>query len=124
MKRIICTIIVNFIFFYIVIGQTNQRIIPPSPNAASLGQFGDIPVSYYSGIPEITIPIYTIKCGCITLPISLNYHASGIKVAQESGWVGLGWSLFAGGVITRTVCGYDDFGSYPIGFYYDQDLLM
>lgn len=131
MKRKIFTIMVIFLFFHFVIGQTNQRIIPPSPNASSLGQYGDVPVSYYSGIPEISIPIYTVKCGSITLPISLNYHASGIKVSQQASWVGLGWSLNSGGVITRTIFGYDDFGkekgdnygnpSGPKGYYYDQD---
>jgi hypothetical protein len=87
-----------------------------------LGLFGDIPVGYYTGVPNISIPIYTIKSGDITLPITLDYHASGIKVAQEASWVGLGWALNAGGVITRTVCGFDDFGTYPVGFYYKEPL--
>lgn len=106
-----------------------QRIISPSPNSASLGKYGEIPISPYTGVPNISIPIYTIKCGSIELPITLNYHASGIKVAEQSSWVGLGWSLNAGGVISRTVYGFDDFGRNsnvnedypPLGYYFGQD---
>ena len=74
-----------------------------SPNAASLGLYGNVPVSLFTGTPEISIPLYDLKVHDFTLPISLNYHASGTQVDQHPGWVGLGWSLFAGGVITRSV---------------------
>lgn len=121
MKRIILILAISIFQFYLCFGQ-EERIVPPSSNAASLGLFGEIPVSPYTGVPDISIPIYTIKSGSITLPINLSYHASGIKVAQEASWVGLGWALEAGGVISRTVCGYDDFGGYPTGFYYEQNL--
>ncbi len=91
-------------------------IVPPSPNAASLGMYGNIPVGHYTGIPRINIPLYEIISGNIHLPVGLSYHASGIKVAQESSWVGLGWTLNAGGVITRSVRGWDDFGWVPEGY--------
>jgi hypothetical protein len=83
-----------------------------SPNAASLGKYGDIPVDKNTGIPEIDIPIYTIKNGPIELPISISYHASGMKVQEEASWVGAGWALNAGGVITRTVVGAPDDRGY------------
>ncbi|MDP4211865.1 MAG: DUF5977 domain-containing protein [Bacteroidota bacterium] len=79
-----------------------------SPTAASLGKYGDIPVNYHTGIPQISIPIYTVEAGSLKLPISLNYHAAGLKVQEVSSWVGAGWSLDAGGVITRTVQGQPD----------------
>lgn len=99
---------------FIVLGQSSQ-IIPPSPEAASLGKFADVPVGNYTGIPSIGIPIYTLKAGKFSLPVSLNYHAGGIRVEEESGWVGLGWALQCGGQITRTVKGLDDLGlgGYP-----------
>jgi YD repeat-containing protein len=79
-----------------------------SPTAASLGKFADIPVSYHTGVPEVEIPIYTVQAGPLKLPISLAYHASGLKVMEPAGWVGAGWALNAGGVITRTVNGQPD----------------
>jgi hypothetical protein len=89
-----------------------QEVIPPSPNAASLGQYGDVSVSNNTGVPSISIPLYTVKSVGIELPISLSYHGSGIKVAQEASWVGLGWALNTGGVITRAVRGSDDLKLY------------
>lgn len=79
-----------------------------SPTANSLGKYGDISVSYHTGIPGISIPVYTVKEGPLSLPISINYHAGGLKVMEPASWVGAGWSLNAGGVITRTVQGAPD----------------
>jgi YD repeat-containing protein len=79
-----------------------------SPSAASLGKYVDIPVSYHTGIPQISVPLYTITEGNLSLPISLSYHAGGIKVQEPASWVGSGWALNAGGVITRTVIGGPD----------------
>ena len=87
------------------------KIIPPSPTAASLGIYGDVPVSTYTGTANVAIPLYTIKTNQHSVPVTLNYNCSAIKVAQDAGWVGLGWSLSAGGVITRTIRGNDDFSS-------------
>src|SRR5258706_269180 len=81
-----------------------------SPNAAALGKYADIPVSYHTGVPEISIPIYTIQEGTLSLPVSLSYHSSGIRVDEVASSVGLGWSLNAGGMITRMVKGGPDEG--------------
>src|ERR1700678_1202260 len=64
-----------------------------SPTAASLGKFGDIPVSYHTGVPSVEIPFYTVQAGPLKLPVSLAYHASGIKVMEPASWVGTGWAL-------------------------------
>ena len=90
-------------------GNYTPKIIPPSPNAASLGKYGEIPVSYYTGLPNISIPIYDIQDKAGSHSISISYHASGIKVAEEASRVGLGWALNAGGVISRNIIGGDDF---------------
>ncbi len=93
------------------------KVIPQSPNTAAFKKFGDIPVSYYTGVPDISIPLYNISAGNVSLPVSLSYHASGIKVADEAGRTGLGWSLIAGSSITRTIRGEDDF-SHKLGYSY------
>lgn len=94
----------------LIFGQSNPypEVTISSPTAASLGKYGDVPISYHTGTPEINIPFYTIKEGPLSLPISLSYHTGGIKLMEPSSWVGLGWSLDAGGVITRTVQGAPD----------------
>jgi len=90
---------------------------PPSPEAAALGKYGEIPVNLYNGTTNISIPIYTIKGRDITLPITMSYHSGGIKVEEDASWVGLGWALSSGGVITRAVNGLDDFANGERGWY-------
>ncbi len=79
-----------------------------SPNAAELGQYGKIPVDYFSGLASISIPLTELKASGYNLPISLTYHSSGNQPERHPGWVGQGWSLRAGGSITRTVNGLKD----------------
>lgn len=107
MKRYVLTLAYALITEF-MLGQV-ANYIPPSPNAAALAKVVDVQVSEYTGVPNISLPIYTIKSGDLTLPITLDYHASGIKVEEEASWVGLGWSLNAGGCITRQIRGKDDF---------------
>lgn len=92
-----------------------ENLIPSSPEASALGKYGEYPVSLYTGIPNISIPIWTIKTSNLQLPINLSYHASGRKVEEIATNVGLGWILNAGGVITRTV---RHFADNMIGGYY------
>lgn len=82
--------------------------VPAIPEAAGMQLYGNIPVSEYTGTPDISIPLYTLKCGRIELPITLSYHASGVKVAQEATWVGLGWNLLAGGCVNLNAVGKVD----------------
>ncbi|OQP59654.1 hypothetical protein A3860_36400 [Niastella vici] len=79
-----------------------------SPDAASLGKFGNIPVNYSTGIPSITVPLYEISIGKVKVPISIDYHAGGIRVDEVASCVGLGWALNCGGTISRNVMGLPD----------------
>jgi len=97
MKKIISLYILCFQLSF-TYGQESQPIelqnfAPKSPEAAAFLKYGEYPVDLSTGVPNISIPIYTITDGNFKLPISLNYHASGIKVNQEATWVGLGWNL-------------------------------
>ena len=73
-----------------------------SPNARSFQRYGDIPVSLYTGTPNISIPLATLRDGALTLPVELSYHSGGIKPDEHPGWTGLGWTLMLGGAITRS----------------------
>ena len=84
------------------------QIIQPSQEAQSLGKFSEIPVDLYTGRTNINIPLFTISYNGIEVPISLSYHGGGIKVDDECGLVGLGWTLNAGGVVNRIVRGMPD----------------
>ena len=96
-------------------------IFPQSPQSQALARYGEYPVSMTTGVPDITIPLYEIKVGEFTLPISISYHASGIRMDDVASTVGLGWSLNAGGVITSTVNGTPDllYGNDKIYWGYD-----
>ena len=66
-------------------------------------KYGEYPINLSTGVPNISIPLYTIDLGTFKLPITLDYHASGIKVDQEATWVGLGWNLNYGAQIILSV---------------------
>ena len=83
----------------------------PSPEASNLGEYVERPVSYFTGTPQISIPIHTVKIKDFELPISLSYHASGIRVDEIASNVGLGWTLNAGGTIIKV----PDQGSATLG---------
>lgn len=116
--KINMTLAVSFFFCFLLLtctiySQTKNeadypKVVSPSPEAAALGKYGQVPMSLFSGTPQISIPVFSLKNGSIDAPISLDYDASGIRVDQVATNVGLGWSLVAGGVITRTVLGLPD----------------
>jgi hypothetical protein len=80
------------VIFYGQQGNQNLQlptIIPPSPTAQNFMRYGEVPVDYSTWVPKIDIPIFTIQ-GKLSLPISISYHTSGIKVSDIASEVGLG----------------------------------
>ena len=92
----------------IVHAQIDQFPIPVAPNTTAFAKLIDFPASNSTGIIPVTIPLYEIKLKDFTLPISLNYTTKGIHTEEIASSVGLGWSLNAGGSITRAVRGVPD----------------
>lgn len=80
-----------------------------TPEASSLGQYGKIGTSTYTGGANISIPLFSIGSGNFLMSAELSYDASGIKVDQQATSVGLGWNLLVGGSITHMLCGQNDF---------------
>lgn len=89
-------------------------VIPSSPEVSSILRYSEVPVSYYNGVPNVSVPIYTLQGRELAAPINLSYHAGGHRVNEEASRVGLGWSLSAGGQISRVVKGLPD--DYVNGF--------
>lgn len=85
-----------------------ENYLRPSPNAAALIKYVDYPVSYATGVPEISIPIYTVKTKELEMPISISYHAAGLKIGEQATNIGFGWRLNCGGAVTRVVKGLPD----------------
>jgi len=84
------------------------KVIPPTPTAASLGKYGDQQINMFTGTSAVNIPIYEIKTNGFSIPLSLAYSSSGLKVTEAASWVGLGWSVNGTGVITKIVKGLPD----------------
>lgn len=86
-----------------------------SPASAAQNTSQNIPVNYYTGTPQISIPFYILQEGGISIPVVLGFDASGMRVSEPAGWCGQGWALQAGGMISRIVRGYPDEGSLVEG---------
>lgn len=110
MKKYIIFLLLVFVFINIK-GQIQRDYVRPitaSPTVAELAKYGNVPVSISTGTANISVPIYTLQCGPLSIPVSLSYNASGIKVNQTASNVGLGWSLNAGGIISADIVGHSD----------------
>lgn len=116
LKSLSALLLLFFAFIGFTAAQQTQYFLPQpfprSPSATSLEKYGTYQVNEFTGLPEITIPLYTIDAGGLQVPVTLSYHASGIKVTEVASWVGMGWSVFAGGQISRRTMGLpDDIGN-------------
>ena len=96
-----------------------EEFIPVnSPDITSFSQVNFLPISEYTGKPNISIPLYEIKLGSLTIPIALTYNYGGVKVDAVASSVGMNWSLQAGGNVVRQVNGLDDYNViYPYNGY-------
>lgn len=106
---------------FVTIAQTNYQlsqlrntfqqlqVLSPSAEMRSLIRFDNVEVSPYTGVPDINIPLFNFECTKdLNFDMSLRYHPDAIKRNERAGSTGLGWSLFAGGSITRVVRGLPD----------------
>lgn len=114
MKRVITFLLLSFSCLIIYAQDPDKGAYPAgmgdyhSPDVQALSRYGQIPVSYFTGTPQISIPLYETDIRGFKLGISVSYNSSGIKVDDIASSVGLGWVLNAGGVISRSVRGIAD----------------
>lgn len=93
-----------------------REFTPNSPEASSFNKYGDIGVNQFTGSPNISFPLSLSE----EVPISISYNASGNKPEEHHGWVGAGFNLNVGGMISRIKRGdidenkeyYDPNGNY------------
>lgn len=97
-----------------------------SPNVASLGVYGKIPVSLFTGTADISIPVAELQGRALKYPLNLTYHPGGVKPNQRAGWIGEGWNL-SGSAIYREVRGLPDemncFAVPQTGYYYRRHFV-
>lgn len=107
-KLLICLVII--LGWVEVIGQRIEDMtqIPAAPQTTSLFKAVAAPVSYYTGQPDVTIPIYTISQDGVEVPVSITFNTSGIFVTEEATNIGLGIRLNWGGSIVRSANGRPD----------------
>jgi len=106
--------------------------------AGAAGRLAATPTNIYTGLPAISLPLYSYSHhNGLVLGISLDYLSGGVQDNQSATPEGLGWMINAGGLITRTVRGMpDDVSSkgflyngalpsnyQPYGFQYYHDSL-
>ncbi len=109
--NVLLTLFISFLFCKALAQETveNPSILPPSPNSAELGRYGDIPISHSTGALNLDIPLSSITTKNLNLPISVSYSSNGLRVNAIGSRAGFDWVLNAGGVITRVVYDEPDF---------------
>lgn len=80
----------------------------PSQKGSLEQNTGLMNASLFTGNFQYTIPIYSIQDIDFELALSLRYNSDGFKPFQPSGCYGMGWTLKAGGCVTRLVQGVAD----------------
>lgn len=80
-----------------------------SPTAAGIGEAALSDIALETGAIQTNIPLFEITTrGGLSVPVTLSYQSNGVRLNDVESWVGLGWTLHAGGAVTRTVRGEPD----------------
>ncbi|WP_412850605.1 hypothetical protein ACL0VS_03625 [Chryseobacterium sp. PMSZPI] len=106
-KIILLTCLLSGIFYYAQNSSDNiqnQFIkLTASPTAKNFVKYGDHEPNLFTGTNVVNIPIYEVNTSNLKLPIYAEYASNGVKVNDESTWIGLSWNLRSGGIIVREV---------------------
>lgn len=84
------------------------QIIQSNPTVSQILKFKETPVSLNTGVSNISIPLYSLSVDNVNIPVNLNYHSIGFRVNEIASNFGLGWSISANSVITRSIKGKPD----------------
>lgn len=79
----------------------------PVPSVSSLATYANTPVSNATGLSDVSFSLLglpTYNSG-VSLNVGLSYNPMNASENEPASQVGNGWSLFAGGVISRSIVG-------------------
>lgn len=91
-----------------------------SPQTWSEMKLGGATPNLYTGTVSVSVPVYTYEDPDFTIPVSLSYGSNGYTPNVPANYVGLGWSIHAGGQIVQEVRGLSDFGATPYIYGYSH----
>lgn len=80
----------------------------PSADTWNLTQHGKIQPTLYTGTLNLSVPFYHYQDSDFSIPISFDYATNGLLVNDIEGVLGLGWTLNAGGFVSREIKGLPD----------------
>lgn len=81
----------------------NPVVTPPSPQSEAIKRYGEYSVNHFTGVPDISIPLYEINHRGYKLPISLRYYPHALKAGYNYDVFGLGWGLSINSCVSRTI---------------------
>lgn len=85
-------------------GNVMDQMQIKTPQTYAFEKYGNIPVNLYTGMIDMRIPLYNLNIdGENSINVMLSYDSSGFIPHKKGDLGGMGWSLIAGGRISRTV---------------------
>ncbi|WP_127019805.1 hypothetical protein [Flagellimonas beolgyonensis] len=113
--------LVVFIVFLLLCGNfghaqnytKRQEFAVMNPNSYEISKFDLTPLNQYTGKASVNYPLFSMNLDGKEIPFNLSYDTGGVRVGQESTWVGLGWNLGGIPVITHHINQKSDIGNKP-----------
>ncbi|MCG8307378.1 MAG: hypothetical protein MI975_08295 [Cytophagales bacterium] len=96
-----------------IMGFAQSELTISNPKVEAFTVFEDYPVSHMTGVPDITIPLFSVESQGYSLPITLRYHLGSVKPPFDNTNVAVGWILEAGGHIIQSVKHTSDINGRP-----------
>ncbi|MEA1786088.1 hypothetical protein U1E44_08300 [Arenibacter sp. GZD96] len=128
MKNLINLICISFITIFCMNAQNytrSQEFAVMNPNSYEIPRFGLAKINQYTGKADLNFPMFSINLAGKEIPFSLSYDTGGVRVSQESSWVGLGWNLTGIPIIAHQINQKSDIGNkdHPsTGYCYEPKL--
>lgn len=86
-----------------------------SPQVEAMMRYDNSSVNLNTGTVSLTVPLVEFDDPDFDVDVSITYSSDGFKPLQPDNFVGMGWRLNCGGVITREVHGIpDEFGPITV----------